>query len=249
MWRPFRTSVRFVEMDFMTDIHSHILSGVDDGFQSEDRSFRALELLHGLGLRHALLTPHIYPELYPENSPLFIRDRFTALYPTLQGAGVSCWIAGEYMVYQGIEDEFSGENVRNHLLMPDGHILIEMSYAFESPNIKSFVFHLNALGYHPILAHPERYNYYSKKLLEISSIADIDTKLQLNILSLGGFYGHIAREKAEAMLEKGLYSYLGTDLHTLSQIEQLKSVMIGRKHVREIERLLQNNDTLWNSVR
>ena len=74
----------------------------------------------------------------------------------------------------------------------------------------------------------------------------MDTQLQLNILSLGGFYGNSAREKAEAMLAAGLYSFLGTDLHSVSQIAQLSSLKIEKKHVPAVERLLENNDRLWN---
>ena len=75
----------------------------------------------------------------------------------------------------------------------------------------------------------------------------MDTGLQLNILYLGGFYGKTAMLKAEKMLENGMYSYLGTDLHSLSQLESLFSLKISRKHVAAVEKLLQNNDSLWSA--
>ena len=121
-----------------------------------------------------------------------------------------------------------------------------MSYAFESQNIREFVFQLNAMGLHPVLAHPERYSYYSRTMIEVESIVDIDTRLQLNVLSLGGFYGNTAKVKAEMMLDAGLYTFLGTDLHSLSQIEQLRSLKFEKKIARALEPLLENNDRLWN---
>ena len=245
MW-PFRTSVKFTDMDFRTDVHSHILPGVDDGFGSEKNSVKALQLLHEIGLEHSILTPHIYPELYPANNPSSIRNRFSEVSDMLVRTGVECRVAGEHMVYAGVDSGFSEENAGSALLLGGRHILIEMSYAYESRNIRDFVFHLNAVGLHPVLAHPERYSYYSASLTEIRSIADMDTQLQLNILSLGGFYGNSAREKAEAMLAAGLYSFLGTDLHSVSQIAQLSSLKIEKKHVPAVERLLENNDRLWN---
>ena len=246
MWF-FNKSVSFTELGFRTDIHSHILPGVDDGFRAEDRSVKALELLHGMGLERSILTPHIYPDLYPENTPASMRKRLEEVAGLFSATGVECRVAGEHMVYAGVEDAFSPADARDVLCLGGRYILIEMSYAYESQNIRDFIFRLNAAGFNPVLAHPERYSYYSRSLVEISSITDMDTCLQLNVLSLGGFYGATAREKAEAILEKGLYSYLGTDLHSISQIEQLKALKIKRKHVPAVERLLAGNDALWNA--
>ena len=242
MW-PFKTSVRFTEMDFRTDFHSHVLPGVDDGFRSVDKSVEALKRLKDIGLEHQFLTPHIYPELYPDNTPMQIRNVFDSCRAELESTGVACRIAGEHMVYESIEDEFPASDC---LSMGQDFLLIEMSYAFESHNIRSFVFDLNTNGFHPVLAHPERYNYYSRSLVELKSIADIDTRFQLNILSLGGFYGNMAKEKAEAILEHGLYTFVGTDLHSLAQIDQLKSLRLQRKHVAAVEKLIENNELLWS---
>ena len=61
---PFRTRTAFTELGFSTDIHSHILPGVDDGFRTEDQSLAALRELNAMGVRRMILTPHIFPELY-----------------------------------------------------------------------------------------------------------------------------------------------------------------------------------------
>ena len=242
MW-PFKTSVKFVEMDFRTDIHSHILPGVDDGFRSLDKSVEALSRLREMGMEHQFLTPHIYPELYPENTPEHIRSVFGACSDRLESSGVQCRAAGEHMVCEDMAEKFDPARA---LDLGQKHLLIEMSYAFESRNLKEFIFDLNSNGIRPVLAHPERYNYYSRSLVELKTISDLDTFLQLNILSLGGFYGNTAREKAELILEHGLYTFVGTDLHSLAQIEQLKSLKLKKKHVAAVETLLRNNDLLWS---
>ena len=245
MW-PFKSYVKFTDMDFRTDVHCHILPGADDGFRSEDNSVKALGLLRETGLEQSILTPHIYPELYPDNNPESIRNRYAEVSGRLSSSGVECKVSGEHMVYQGIEDHFRKGQTSGLLLLPGDNILIEMSYAFESQNIREFVFQLNAMGLHPVLAHPERYSYYSRTMIEVESIVDIDTRLQLNVLSLGGFYGNTAKVKAEMMLDAGLYTFLGTDLHSLSQIEQLRSLKFEKKIARALEPLLENNDRLWN---
>ena len=98
MWF-FNRSVKFTELDFRTDIHSHILPGVDDGFRTEDRSARALELLHGMGLERSVLTPHIYPELYPGNTPVSVRLRLEEVSGLFSSTGVDCRAAGEQAIF------------------------------------------------------------------------------------------------------------------------------------------------------
>ena len=45
----------------MTDFHSHILPGVDDGSKSIEETLKMLELLSDQGVRRVVATPHFYP--------------------------------------------------------------------------------------------------------------------------------------------------------------------------------------------
>lgn len=247
MW-PFSSTVRFADLDFRTDVHSHILPGVDDGFGTCEDSSEALGLLYRAGLRRVILTPHIYPELYPGNTPETVREVFSGVSEVFRSSGMDCRIAGEHMVYEGVEESFSKEKTGSVLRLSRSSVLIEMSYAFEAANIRSFIFMLNSYGLVPVLAHPERYAYYSRDLKSIRSLIDMDVRLQLNILSLGGFYGDMARTKAELMLGSGLYTYAGTDLHSISQIRQLESLRIRKRLVPAMEKLLENNEMLWSDL-
>ena len=235
------------DLPFETDMHSHVLPGVDDGFRTSEHSRKAVAQLASIGVRNMILTPHIYPELYPENNLDFITARFREEEPGLQDASglINFKIAGEHMVYEGFEDTFSAPL----LLLPGKHILIEMSYAYESANIDEVIFKLMCLDFHPVLAHPERYIFYPADLKRICNLIDKGCELQLNLLSLGGFYGRGAFVKAGAILEKGLYSYVGTDLHSLAQIDMLRSLRFKKKHAAELERIMLGTTALFNSTR
>lgn len=242
-----RKTVKFKELPFRTDVHSHLLPGVDDGFKTGETSLSAIEIMRNAGVERIILTPHVFPELYPDNTPSFIRGRFASLAPEFEKTGMKFRIAGEHMIYEGFEED--AEKSRSDLLvLPDNMILIEMSYVFESLNIKDSIFYLNSTGLRPVLAHPERYIYYSKSLHDIRTLMDMDCRLQLNLLSLGGFYGRMVKAKAELMLEKGLYSYLGTDLHRLSQIDAIRELDIPWKYVPALEKLCEANDNLFDSA-
>lgn len=232
------------ELPFETDMHSHLLPGVDDGFKSLESSCKAAEVLSSLGVKNMILTPHIYPDLYPDNSFSFISNHFSQVEgPLHEASGIDFKIAGEHMIYEGIDDTFSGDM----LALPGRHILIEMSYAYESSNIDQAVFRLNCLDYRPVLAHPERYIFYPADLSRIRDLVGKGCSLQLNLLSLGGFYGKGAKAKAEVILEKGLYSYVGTDLHSLVQTDMLKSLRFKKKHASELEQIMMATTALFRS--
>jgi tyrosine-protein phosphatase YwqE len=60
---------------------------------------------------------------------------------------------------------------------------------------------------------------------------------QININSLGGYYGRDAREKAQWLAERGWIDFLGSDIHSAKQVEFLK------KTIREglVDRLMNRN--------
>ena len=51
----------------MTDYHSHLLPGVDDGVRTEEEFLVALRFMRDIGVKKVLLTPHVM-ENYPENN-------------------------------------------------------------------------------------------------------------------------------------------------------------------------------------
>ena len=46
----------------VTDFHSHILPGIDDGSQSVEESVELLQMEAAQGIRHVVATPHFYPQ-------------------------------------------------------------------------------------------------------------------------------------------------------------------------------------------
>ena len=55
---------------FYTDIHCHMLSGVDDGAQNADEMFAMLDMAYQAGTRRICLTPHCQPSLFGDNALL-----------------------------------------------------------------------------------------------------------------------------------------------------------------------------------
>ena len=113
--------------------------------------------------------------------------------------------------------------------MQEKYLLVEMSYLFESLNINETLFNIQIKGYQPILAHPERYIYYFKDISRIKKLKEKGCLLQLNLLSISGYYGKEVKHLAQAFLEDNLYDFAGSDLHHDKHLEALTAeVQSGR---------------------
>ncbi len=209
------------------DIHNHLLPGVDDGFRNPEDSLAAIELMAKAGCRNIVFTPHMNPDVYPNETEAHFREvykDFTARIPAEWG--VETWLAAEYMVVKDFQERASSKDL---LTYKDGSILIEMSYYFKSENLEETIFALNTEGHRPILAHPERYLYMADNLHEFDRLRDMGCRFQMNRLSLTGIYGGESLVIMDYLLSRGMYDFMATDLHTLSQLDRLTEISVKRK--------------------
>ena len=202
------------------DIHSHLLPNIDDGSPDIGTTVQMITKLYEVGITKFICTPHIFTELYP-NSPETINPALQKTENALKMAGLDLEIvaAAEYM----IDETFK---VHGKLMTLAGnHVLIEMSYLNESPNIEQVIFDLQMAGYQVILAHPERYNFYHKARAKFHRYKDMGVLFQLNLLSVIGYYGKEVKSSAEYLLEKGYYDFAGTDLHHEKHLAALSTMV------------------------
>ena len=127
-------------------------------------------------------------------------------------------------------------------LLPIGtagkHILVETSYYNAPMRFNDTLQQIKSLGYFPLLAHPERYMYLDNA--EYRKLHDEGVKFQLNLASLAGGYGKVVKKKALWLLNNGLYSVAGSDLHCEEAIEYITKCKLSDKEVEQVKALLQN---------
>ncbi|MBK1441640.1 histidinol phosphatase [Parapedobacter sp. ISTM3] len=208
------------------DIHSHLLPGIDDGSPDVATSVGYVERLQTLGLSQFYATPHIFNDVYP-NTLATIRAALDQLKPSLP-EDVAMEIAAEYMV----DDTFGATWSRSYLLtLPDDHLLIEMSYMVENPQIDRHIFDLQVKGYKVILAHPERYLFYHQRPERYQRLKELGCLFQMNLLSPTGYYNAQVQKAAQHLLKRGMIDLVGTDLHHLKHLAAIeKFVLSGDAH-------------------
>lgn len=213
------------------DIHNHLLPGIDDGSNSVDESLELIKGLSGMGFQQFICTPHIMDGVHPNNKTT-INSAYTSLDKALKerASNVKIFAAAEHMIDDGIVPLIAKDNL---CVMPGGYVLIEMSYLSESKALFQTILDIQNLGYKPILAHPERYNYYHYNFDMYKQIKDAGCLLQLNLLSISRYYGTEVKVAALTMLKSGMYDFVGTDLHHKKHLKALEDV-VAKYPVREL---------------
>src|SRR4051794_17595588 len=207
-----KTGNQVPDLSFISaDMHSHLLPGLDDGLKTLDEAIVCIIELYKLGYRKLICTPHVISDMYP-NNPDSILSKLELVRCELKKTNIDIIIeaAAEYMVDLEMEKYIlSGEPL---LTFAKNLILIEMSYIGASPNIEQVIFQLRLKGLQPVLAHPERYIYYHNDFENYHRFIDLGCLMQLNLLSLLGYYGKPVKMTAEKLLKSRMIDLLGTDM-------------------------------------
>jgi len=225
------------------DMHSHLLPGLDDGLQEIGQTMIFMQELQQLGYKKLICTPHILSDLYP-NSPDTILPKLQLVRDALRENNIDMQVeaAAEYMV--DIDFENYVNTGKPLLTFGNNLILIEMSYVAASNNIENVIFQLRLKGLQPILAHPERYAYYVGNIEQYQRFIDLGCLLQINLLSLLGYYGEGAKNTAETLLRKNMVSFVGTDMHHDNHLNALKKLASKKSFYKLFEGIQLKNKEL-----
>lgn len=215
------------------DIHSHLLPAIDDGSPDVETSLNLLRALSDAGLRKFICTPHIIGDMF-RNTPETVNNALNILKTAIKREGLDVEIraAAEYM----LDDHFM-ELLRKKeplLTLEKNFILTELSYSSYPDKLEEIAFEILTNNYQPLMAHPERYHYYHKNYDAYQHLKDLGFLLQVNLLSLTGYYGKNVMKAARYIVEKGLVDFVGSDLHHVNHLATLtdaKSIRLFEKYL------------------
>ncbi|MDD2960899.1 MAG: hypothetical protein PHR45_02310 [Muribaculaceae bacterium] len=229
---------------YSTDIHSHMVPGVDDGSKNVETSTFIIRSLNQLGIKRMLITPHVTEATF-ENSRATLDAPFNRLKDNLKNENIDIDImySAEYRLDDFFENKVFKAN--DFLLLPNNFILIENSFIQQALNFDELVFELKMKGLIPILAHPERYKYYIQKRSRYKELHDSDLLLQVNLLSFSGYYGKDVKETAWWLLENNMVDFIGTDIHNTIHLEQIQKFITTKDYKKLSAKAEILNDTAF----
>ncbi len=207
----------------VTDMHSHLIPGIDDGVPDLDTAIALIKELAGLGYRKIVTTPHIMVDLY-KNTPEIIRKGEKQVKEAIEAEKIEMEFeaSAEYQLDEGFVSHF-----RNGELMTFGgkYLLLELSYFNAPPNLYEMLFDLQVAGYKVILAHPERYAYWHRDFSKLEDLKNRNVYFQLNMISLSGYYSLPIKKISERLIDGGMVDFIGSDLHSHQYLNLIEKAL------------------------
>ena len=205
----------------ITDMHSHVLPGIDDGAQTPEESIVLIKKMMDLGIRKIIATPHIMLDYY-RNDHESIFNALAILKEELkvQNIDIDISAAAEHYFDESFEQRVEDRKV---LTMGDNYVLFEFSFINQPINAVAVIQKMRDMGYKPILAHPERYNYMD--IDQLKRIRLMGCNLQLNTISLTGYYGKTTKKLAEEMVDNQMVDFISSDMHHPKHAQALEDAL------------------------
>ncbi len=224
------------------DFHSHLLPGIDDGVQSLEDSVRFIEQMKELGFKKLITTPHIMSEFY-KNDPKIIKQKHEAVANELikRNIDIVFEAAAEYLVD---EHFFSLVKKKDILTFGDQYVLVEFPFFSLPMKWKEIFFDLQIAGYKVILAHPERYGFWHNDPEKYFDLKDKGVFLQINTISLTGYYDEKPKEIAGELIDNNLVDFVGSDLHNDTYFQAL----LNARYKPKLKKLIDSGKLLNPSL-
>jgi tyrosine-protein phosphatase YwqE len=194
-----------------TDIHSHFIPGIDDGSPDMETTISMIKEMQQLGFKKVITSPHVMSDFYQNTSETILSGlNEVRLELKAQAIPIEIEAAAEYYVDFEFEQKIGKEKF---LTFGENYILVELSFIEEPRNLFDIIFKLQLEGYKVVLAHPERYAYH--RMEDYNELKNRGVLLQINLLSLIGYYSPQVQKKTEKLIEENLVSFVGTDCHNM----------------------------------
>lgn len=189
----------------LTDLHTHILPGVDDGASNLEVALQMLRRAKDLNVGTIVATPHL--RRAKDFEPC--RASFAQFCPHAEKAGIRL-LMGFEVSYRMLEDR---DRIRDCAIEGTDLLLLELPEGVLMPNWASILMDLVEQGLHPVIAHPERYRYIQNDIDCAAQIRSYGCDLQIDARALTGLPLTAEKRCAQRLFREGLCDHIASDAH------------------------------------
>ena len=195
-----------------TDIHSHVIWGVDDGAETPEETFRMLKEAAEDGIGRIICTPHITPGVYPFPEETF-QANFRAAKEYIEQENLPLELyRGAEILYTANTPRLIREN-RIPTLADSRYLLVEFSPTDSREYITEALQKISGAGVIPVIAHMERY----PAIHTIDQVRELKTRfrslVQINARSLLRKQPLLRRGFFDRLFREELVDFIATDTH------------------------------------
>lgn len=227
----------------LTDLHTHILPGVDDGAKDLKASLEILRRQKESGVERVALTSHFYP--IREELQSFL-DRRQRAYEEL----LSAWDEGTMpQLRLGAEVHYSPAlaemELRSIALAESDYLLLELSDTTLPAHIEQVIRIMQGQGITPILAHVERCTYFMEdpaklmRLIELGALAQVTTR---------ALHNKKRQKFANICLHKNVAHIIASDVHGAWELKTGLGAMKGVLSEAAVEQAERFAQAVWDNT-
>ncbi len=201
-------------MTNMTDLHNHILFGVDDGADTLETSMEIIKREYEQGVRNIIFTPHFhFGECMPNKK--LVEDNFEKIKAAVAKVypDMSLYLGNEIMACNDMIALLDRGDIRT--LAGSRYVLVEFYPGVRAAELEKYLRDLLNGGYIPIIAHCERYSCLRKRIGVLNKellkhFIEMGAYLQVNASSVFGRDKKFIRR----LIEENMLYFVGTDAHS-----------------------------------
>lgn len=193
-----------------TDIHSHLLPGIDDGSSSMAETVELIKMAAEQGIRTIIATPHYSGRSADTEQVRKLTGRVQQEAEKIDKR-IRIFPGSETFYEDGCQEAIM-EN-RACTLADSRYVLIEFRPGESYQRIYSGMQNFILEGYYPVIAHMERYQCLWKKKERIISLITLGCYMQVNAGSLMGGIFNSEASYLKKLISEGLIHFIGSDCH------------------------------------
>lgn len=198
----------------MTDLHTHILPGLDDGARDLYDTLAMADLAVRSGTTDLIATPHCnLPYLYENYYNGAYQAAFEAAARAIEEEGIPLRLWPGMEVY--CTADLPGL-IEEGLVVPlngSRYLLMEFDFGEDPAFAARMLGEVQALGLTPVVAHPERYEFVQQSPAVAARWQAAGCLLQVNKGSLLGRFGPEAQTTAWQLLRQRAVAAVASDAH------------------------------------
>lgn len=215
----------------MTDVHSHILFGIDDGSRTISESIELLKKLKSVGFNNVILTPHFildstYNSNYEANKKIYneLKERLLN-----ENIDINIYLGNEIFIDKNVPTLLEKNIITS--LNGTKYVLVEFPMHNKLLNIEDILYEIRSKGYEVVIAHPERYDAFKEDYGIVDTLREDGFLFQSNYSSILGYYGKDSIKLLKYMLKRHYIDFLGTDIHRIEKTYVIDNFKKIEKHI------------------
>ncbi len=197
-----------------TDIHSHVIWGVDDGAEEKAETFSMLKAAVDDGIGRIICTPHVTPGVYKFPEETF-QEHFLEALDFIERERLPLQLfRGAEILYTDNTPRLLREK-QVPTLAGTNYAMIEFSPTDSKEHIFDALQKVSGAGFIPVLAHMERYPSIGKLELVRELKTRFRVLMQVNARTLTRKVPFFRRKFYDSLFREELVDFVATDTHSM----------------------------------